>query len=93
MTNKEIFEQFYKQAVTEGCDIPDAYALTELIKHSIKTFSYVPIDYELLNAGHYDPFEIVVCFPLDPRFGFVREDDGEWVHIVPTGKGNVGYYM
>lgn len=93
MTNQELYEQYYKQAISEGCDIPDAYALTELITHSIKTFSYIPLDRELLEQGHYQPFDVVVTFPFDPRFGLIREDDGDWVQVVPTGKGNVAYYL
>ena len=94
MTNRKAYDKFLETFKRDDCKLPEAAAFTSLIEKSIREKTYVIYEYNEDHSG-IDEFDVIVTFNVsgDPRFGFLREDDGERVIMFPTGEGLKQVYL
>jgi hypothetical protein len=86
-TNKKIYEISKKKHTEEGGKAPIAYALTQIIKKSIKERDYKIYKgggpYGINHEWILKKFDVVVTFTLggDPEFWVVMDHDGDFCDL------------
>jgi hypothetical protein len=85
--NSKKFEEYKQKHISESGTVPDAYALTQLIKDSILAKDYIHYEgggpYEDDHSLFLKKYDVVVSFTLggDPDFGVVIDEDGDFCDL------------
>lgn len=94
--NRKYYEKKLKEFSSDDpklrANLPEAAALSALVEFSVTKKNYIVHNYrseeEREPIGEYD---VIVVFNVvgEPRFGLLRENDGESAIMVSTKDGNV----
>lgn len=81
--NKNLYDYYLTNSITDNCKCPEAAAFTDLIKNAILNKDYIFYNgggpYNENNKRFIKQYDVVVIFSLanDPEFMVVTDEDGD----------------